>query len=280
MDYYSTLGLKRNASEQEIKKAYRSMAMKHHPDRGGDEQKFKDVSAAYEVLNDPEKKKMFDAGIDPNAQRNQGGFNQNPFEFHFGTGDLNDMFGTFGFNGFGTRPLRRNKSFNINVEMNLEDVLKGKDIAAEIGIPNGKSKMINIIVPPGIEHGQQIKYQGMGDNSIPDVRAGDLIVNIYVKPNVLFRREGDNLVFDQVISVWDAMLGTDVVIRTLDNKTLNITIPQGTQPGTVMSCRGEGLPNIRTKQRGNLMIKIEVSVPKQLNDKQIQLLTQIKNHGI
>jgi curved DNA-binding protein len=280
MDYYATLGLKRGASQEEIKKAYRSMAMKHHPDRGGDEKKFKEISAAYDILSHPEKKQMFDSGIDPNNPRTQGGFNQGPFEFHFGTGDLNDLFGGFGFGGFGTRPMRRNKTFNINVEVALEEVLTGKDIDAEIAIPNGKSKMINIAIPPGIEHGQQIRYQGMGDNSIPDVRPGDLIVNVFVRPHASFKREGDNIILEKQVSVWDAILGSELEITTLDKKTLKMAIPQGTQPDTVMSCRGEGLPNVRTKQRGNLLIKLKVNVPKNLNSDQKKLIEELKKNGI
>ena len=275
MDYYSTLGLKRGASDADIKKAYRSMAMKHHPDRGGDEKKFKEISQAYDFLSDPEKRRMIDAGMDPNQQ---GGFRQqgSPFEFHFGTGNMDDLFGNFGF-GFGQRPMRRNKTLSINVEITLEDVLAGKDINAEIGIPGGRQKVINIQIPPGIEHGQQIRYEGMGDNSIPDVRAGDLIVNVLIRNHTTFKREGTSLIVEKQVSVWDALLGTSVNIETLDQKTLSINIPVGTQPDTVMSCRGEGLPHMRTRQRGNLLIKIKVVVPKELTISQKQMIEQIRN---
>jgi DnaJ-class molecular chaperone len=275
MDYYSTLGLKRGASDADIKKAYRSMAMKHHPDRGGDEKKFKEISQAYDFLSDPEKRRMIDAGMDPNQQ---GGFRQqgSPFEFHFGTGNMDDLFGNFGF-GFGQRPMRRNKTLSINVEITLEDVLAGKDINAEIGIPGGRQKVINIQIPPGIEHGQQIRYEGMGDNSIPDVRAGDLIVNVLIRNHSTFKREGTSLIVEKQVSVWDALLGTSINIETLDQKTLTINIPAGTQPDTVMSCRGEGLPHMRTRQRGNLLIKIKIVVPKELTISQKQMIEQIRN---
>ena len=278
MDYYAKLGLKRGASDAEIKKAYRSMAMKHHPDRGGDEKKFKEISSAYEALSDPEKKRIIDMGGDPNAQ--PGGFNQGPFEFHFGSGDLNDLFGNFGFGGFGRQPLRRNKSLNINVEVGLEDILHGKDINAEIGIPGGKNKIINISIPPGIEHGQQIRYEGMGDNSISNLRPGDLFVNVLVRSHPVFKREGTSLIFEKEISVWDAILGTSLDIKTLDNKTLSISIPAGTQPETVLSCRGEGLPHMRSRQRGNLLIKIKVKIPKNLTADQKQSIEKFKNNGI
>jgi DnaJ-class molecular chaperone len=274
MDYYSQLGLKRGASEDEIKKAYRSAAMKHHPDRGGDEKKFKEISAAYEALTDPEKKRIIDMGGDPNAQ--PGGFNQGPFEFHFGTGDLNDLFGGFGFGGFGRQPMRKNKSFNVNVEVTLEDILTGKDINAEISTPGGKNKIINIHIPPGIETGQQIRYEGMGDNSVPGLKPGDLLVNVIIKSHKDFVREGTSIITEKEISAWDAMLGVSLNIETLDKKTLSITIPPGTQPETVMRVTGEGLPQMRTRQRGHLLIKIKVVIPKNLTKDQIEKIQQIK----
>jgi DnaJ-class molecular chaperone len=279
MDYYSTLGLKRGASDADIKKAYRSMAMKHHPDRGGDEKKFKEISTAYEALTDPDKKRIIDMGGDPNAQPGAG-FGQNPFEFHFNTGNINDIFGNFGFGGFGGQPQRRNKSLNVNVEISLEDILNGKDINAEIGITGGKNKIINISIPPGIENGQQIRYEGMGDNSIPSLRPGDLIVNVIVRPHPTFRREGTSLILEKEVAVYDAILGSFLEIKTLDDKTLSINIPPGTQSETVFSCKGEGLPHMRTRQRGNLLIKIKVNIPKNLSAKQLELIQEFKNHGI
>jgi len=279
MDYYTTLGLQRGASDEEIKKAYRSMAMKHHPDRGGDERKFKEISQAYEFLTDPQKKQVIDMGGDPNQQHHSGfqHAHANPFEFHFGAGDIHEMFGNFGFGNFGGRPQQKNKTLSIAVEITLEDVLKGKEINAEVGIPGGSRKMINIHIPAGIESGQQIRYDGMGDNSIPHLRPGDLIVNIIVRPHPVFRREGISLIYDHVVSAWDAMIGSDIDIRTLDGKQLKITVPSGTQPDTVLSCRGEGLPDVRSRQRGNLLIKIKVEVPRNLTPTQISRIQQIKN---
>lgn len=273
MDYYSTLGLTRGASEADIKKAYRSMAMKHHPDRGGDEKKFKEVEEAYRTLSDPQKKQMVDAGMDPNAQ---GGGGQNPFEFHFGSGNFEDMFNQFGF-GFGQRPMRRNKSININVEITLEDVLNGKDLNAEIAVPGGRKKVVNISIPPGIENSQQIRYQGMGDNSIPDLRPGDLLVNVFVKHHPTFRREHDSLICEKQISVWDALLGGKIHIRSLDGRDLDVTIPAGTQPDSTLRILREGLPNMRSKQRGNILIRIKVVVPKNLSIEQQQLVEKLKN---
>lgn len=272
MNYYQTLGINRSASDAEIKSAYRKMAMKHHPDRGGDEKKFKEVEEAYRILSDPQKKQMVDMGVDPNAGP-QSGFNQGPFEFHFNSGNFEDIFGNFGPFGFG-RQQRRNKSLNINIEITLEDVLNGKKLDAEISLPNGSTKLISIEIPPGIDHGQQIKYSGMGDHSLKDAPPGDLIVNVYIRNNTEFQRQGDMLITKKIVSVWDAILGSSIEIKTLDGKTLNITVPPGTQPETMLSCKNEGLPNMRSRKRGNLMIKIQIDIPRNLNEVQLK---QIKN---
>jgi curved DNA-binding protein len=272
MDYYNTLGISKSASEADIKAAYRKMAMKHHPDRGGDEKKFKEVTEAYETLSDPQKKQMLDMGVDPNAQHTS--YRQgSPFEFHFNTGNFEDVFGNFGFGG---RPVRKNKTLNVNIEVTLEDILKGRVIDAEIGIPNGSKRLVNIEVPPGIESGQQIRYRGMGEHTLKDVPPGDLIVNILVKPHSVFQRQGDMLMIKKFISPWDAILGSEITIETIDKKTLTIGIPAGTQPDTMLSCRGEGLPNMRTKVRGNLLIKVQIEIPKNLNSEQKDAVEQTK----
>jgi curved DNA-binding protein len=277
MNYYETLGLNRNADQDQIKKAYRSMAMKHHPDRGGNEQKFKEIEEAYRTLSDPQKKQMVDSGMDPNQQQSGGNWHgSGPFEFHFNTGNFDDVFGQFGF-GFGGRPRPRNRTFNVNVKITLEEVLTGKEVNAEIGLPNGQKKMVSISVPAGIEHGQQIRYQGMGDHTIKDAPPGDLIVNIIVDHHSKFQRSGDQIIYNHTISVWDAILGTSLKLQTLDKKTIDITIPAGTQPETVLSCRNEGLPNVRTRRRGNLLVKISVEIPRQLSKKQLDNIQQIKN---
>lgn len=273
MDYYNTLGISKSASEADIKAAYRKMAMKHHPDRGGDEKKFKEVTEAYETLSDPQKKQMLDMGVDPNAQHTS--YRQgSPFEFHFNSGNFEDVFGNFGFGG---RPVRKNKTLNVNIEVALEDILKGRVIDAEIGIPNGNKRLVNIEVPPGIENGQQIRYRGMGEHTLKDVPPGDLIVNIVVKQHSVFQRQGDMLMIKKFISPWDAILGSEITIETIDKKTLTIGIPAGTQPDTVLSCRSEGLPNMRTKVRGNLLIKIQIEIPKNLNSEQKHVVEQTKS---
>lgn len=276
-DYYNTLGIQRSATPNEIKKAYRSLAMKHHPDRGGDEAKFKQISEAYEVLIDPDKKQLFDMGVDPNTQSHgAGGFQQGPFNFHFDSGNFNDIFSQFGFGGR-QRQQRRNRSINIAVELDLEDVLTGKDISAEIAIPGTSKKNININIPPGVDSGQQIRYQGLGDNSVGGIPPGDLIVNIQILPNKKFKREGQHIVLEKTINVWDAILGTTLPIETLDKKHIDIIVPAGTQPNTVMSCKGAGLPGMRNSARGNLLVRLAIEIPKNLSGDSIEALRKIKD---
>jgi curved DNA-binding protein len=280
MDYYSTLGLKPGASAEDIKRAYRSLAMKHHPDRGGDEHRFKEINQAYETLSDPQKKQIIDMGGDPNHQNNFGPNpfqGDSPFEFHFNSNSFEDIFNHFGFGFRNQSNIRRNKSFNINVVISLQEVLTGKDISAEVGLPGGRSKIVNISIPPGVETGQQIRYHGMGDDYVKDSRPGDLIVNVVVEEHKIFRRENDNIVCDKIISVWDAMLGTKIQVDTLDNKKIDILIPPGTQSETVLSCRGEGLPSLKSKIRGSLLVKIRVEIPRLLTERQKEYILKIRD---
>jgi DnaJ-class molecular chaperone len=281
MDYYDTLGLKRGATAEEIKKAYRSLAMKYHPDRGGDEKKFKEISQAYEFLTDPEKKKIIDLGGDPNGGAQAGFGGGNPFEFHFGSGNFEDVLRGFGFGGFNQRQQpRRNKSVSVSVQVTLEEVLTGKEVNAEIAVPGGKRKTINISIPKGVEHGQQVRYRSMGDDSIPGVPPGDLLVNVFVQDHPTFVRNNDSIICERSVSVWDALLGTEISILSLDGKKFNVAIPAGTQPGTVLSCKGEGLPRVHSNYRGDLLIRIKVEIPKNLTDSQKTLIDKIKNNDI
>lgn len=273
MDYYSILGVSRNATLDEIKKAYRKLAMRHHPDRNnGDDNMFKKIQSAYDVLSDPQKRQMVDMGADPNQQHQGSGFQRGPFEFHFG-----DPFHDFGF-GFQGQT-RKNKTVNVGIEITLEDVLRGKDINAEIIMPDGKKKIVNVNIPPGIEHGQSIRYQGMGDQSIRQLPAGDLMLDIYVLPHNRFVRKGSNIETQVRIDAFTAMTGGLVDIKTLEGKNLNITVPRGVQPDTVLSCKNEGLPDMRSRKKGNLHVKIKVEIPKNLSNEQIEKIKEIK-HGI
>ena len=280
MDYYSTLGINKNASQDEIKKAYKKMSMQHHPDRtGGDDSKFKEINEAYQTLNDPQKKQMYDqfGTTDPRQQQYRSG----DFEFNFNGspfGGVDDIFEQFfgGGSPFGNRRRPVNRPINVAVDVTLEDVLNGKTIGMEIALPTGKTKVVTVDIPAGVEHGQTIRYRGMGEQSYPDVPPGDLNVQVRVRNHPTFQRYGDNILCETKVDAWDLMIGTKTKVATLDNRSIEINVPAGTQPDTLLSCRGEGLPNINTKRRGNLQIRIKAAIPRYDKNK-IEKIINFKN---
>lgn len=272
MDYYQILGVDKSASPEQIKKAYRKLASQHHPDKGGDNAKFQEIQVAYSTLSDPQKRAEYD---NPQTQ----------FSHHFGgfNGmDPNDIFahmfggGVHFGNGFRRQQVRRNKNVNINVQMSLNEVLTGKEIVGSIKLPSGKDQAIQITIPPGVETGDTIKYPGLGDDSIPNLPKGDLLVQIHEAPDPRFVRQGNKLITEQSISVFDAILGCKVKITTIDNSVIELTIPPGTKPDTVFSCSGYGLPHKNSKIRGNLYVKAIVTVPNNLDDQDKSVLENMR----
>jgi DnaJ-class molecular chaperone len=272
MDYYSTLGLNKGASAEEIKKAYRTLAMKHHPDRGGDQSEFQKIQEAYATLGDDQKKSEYDFGPQ------HGGH-----QFHFHTGSpFGDVFGNMFGGGnpfFGGQRRPQNSAVAITVEITLEEAYSGKELDAELQLSNGKKKLINISIPAGVDNNSQVRYQGMGDDSIAGIPAGDLIINIRVKPHHKFKREQFNLILEQTLSVWDAILGIDISFHTLDGRQLTVTVPPGSQPDTLLLCRNEGMQDLHSRQKGNLYVKLKVQIPKNLSDSQKQKIIELK-HGV
>lgn len=275
MDYYSTLGINNGASADEIKKAYRGLAMKHHPDRGGDPAQFQKVQQAYDTLSNDQKRQEYDFG------QQHGGAQQ--FHFHTGNHPFGDMFGgMFGQGGgpFGFRQQRQqNPTVAITIEITLEEAFTGKSLDAEIQLSTGKKKLINVEIPAGVDTNSQIRYQGMGEDAVPGVPPGDLIINVRVRQHSLFKRENNNLILEQHLSVWDAILGTNINFCTLDGRQLSVNVPASSQPETMMMCKNEGMRDVHSGQRGNLYVKLKVQVPKHLSDAQIQKIIELK-HGI
>ena len=276
MDYYSTLGINRNASQDEIKKAYKKMSMQHHPDRtGGDDSKFKEINEAYQTLNDPQKKQMYDqfGTADPSQQ-----FQYRSSDFGSGSpfGGFDNIFEQFFGGGSPFGGQRVNRPIQVAVDVTLEDVLKGKTLGMEIQLPTGRTKVVTVDIPVGVEHGQQIRYRGMGEQNNPNLPPGDLIITVRVRKHSIFDRYGDNIVCEIPINVLELITGTKTTIQTLDKKSIEINIPKGTQPDTVLSCRGEGLPNMRTKQRGHLQIRIKGKIPS-LDKEQLNKIKEIKD---
>ena len=268
MDYYNVLGVDKNATLEDIKKAYRKLASQHHPDKGGDKAKFQAIQEAYATLSDTEKRSQYD---NPNQ------FSGAHFDFGgFAAEDIfAQMFGGAHF-GQGFRRHPRNKNVNIVIQMTLEEIIKGKTVVGSIKLPSGKDQAIQLTIPPGVETGDAIKYEGLGDDAITNLPRGDLIAQIQEIPHHEFQRAGVNLITEKSISVFDALTGGKVKVTTVEGKTIEVTIPPGTAPGTTFSCVGYGVPSKQNRQRGSLYVKINFYVPQNLEDADRAILEEMK----
>ena len=299
-DYYKTLGVEKNASKDDIKKAFRKLAHEHHPDKNkgnaASEQKFKEASEAYSVLSDDNKRAQYDrfgsagpggAGFNPGAggfggqgfggfdfsQFTQGGgFGQGGVEF-----DLGDIFGEF-FGGGSRRP-RKGRNITMDVEISFKDSIFG--IEREISVNGTK---LSIKIPPGIESGQGLRVAGRGEDGAGG--KGDLIVRVWVKEHATFRKEAFNLVMDLPIKLSLALTGGEVEIETLEGK-LEVKIPSGTSHGEILRVKGNGVPYETTGgifgtggKRGDLLIVTHVEMPRKLSKKAKELIQGLKDEGI
>ena len=267
MDYYKTLGVNRNASQDEIKKAFKKQAMKHHPDKGGDANTFQQVNEAYETLGNSNKKQQYDMF---GATGNQ---NPRTQTWEFGgdfPNDIGDIFNDF-FGGnrspFQRRQFRKNRDIIIQADIELEDVLKGKELIATYRLTNGKEQSVNLTLPKGVDNSTTIKFPSLGDDYHSNAPRGDLLVRVRVRQHPIWNRDGPNLHTVQKVNVLDLITGTKTNIQTLEKRKLAISIPKGTQPGTVLSITEQGLPT-RGNRRGNLYITIQGDVPN-INDPKI-----------
>jgi len=268
-DYYQILGVERSASEQEIKSAYRKLAMQHHPDKGGDVNKFQEISAAYEILSDAQKKAEYD-NPSPQYSHSQPGFDFNVQEFEHIFGH-NSPFGEI----FGFRSRQAvNQSIRVSTAITLEDVFYGKDLLAEVSLPSGRTQTVNIKIPKGIHDGTTLKLNGMGDDSIQGIPPGDILLTVHVQDHPRFSRVGDDLVQILEISCIEAMLGTNITIVDLDNKQLDTSIPAGVQHDSMLGLSDRGMPNFHTGNRGRLLLKIKIKIP-QLSEEQKENLRKL-----
>lgn len=256
MDYYQTLGVGKTASQDDIKKAYRKLAAKHHPDRGGDTATFQSIAQAYDTLSDPDKRAQYDSpqhSFDPFTQGGGHGWH-----------DVSSMFGGNPFEQFfrqAQQPNRRkNRDLNIRVNVNFKQSYLGTDLEANYQLPSGKKQTVIINVPAGVESGQVIRYQGMGDDSVPNLSKGDLNVTVLVERSQEFERRGDDLVAYCVINPIEAMTGCTKIINHLNGTGIRFNINPGVQHGTEYASKGLGFKNLRG-QTGNLIIVIGINIP-------------------
>lgn len=288
-DYYEVLGVSKNASDDEIKKAYRKLAIKYHPDKNsGDkeaEAKFKEINEAHDVLSDKQKRARYDqfghAGVGGASGGNPfggagnpfGGFNGQTFNFEFGNGGVfDDIIGNlFGF-GAGARRPRRGADYQVAVTLTFEEAIFGTTKTVD---NNGKNMKVKI--PAGIDDGMSIRLRGKGGPA-PEggTEPGDLYVRVRVKPHKSLMREGAIILSEHKIDMVDAALGCEVEVLTVDGP-VTMKVPAGTQSGTPFKLSGHGVPFRSDGDRGPHIVTILVETPKNLSKKQKELLEEFKS---
>ena len=290
-DYYQILGISKNATDDEIKKAYRKLARKLHPDLNPNDKeahkKFQEVNEANEVLSDPEKRKKYDqygkdwqhaehferAGGRQQHQRGEGGYSES-FSGDFDQGDFSEFFNSM-FGGMGGARTRREAKFrgedyHATLQINLTDVYKTHQQVLTV---NGKS--IRITIPAGVEDGQRIKIKGHGGPGINNGPGGDLYIEFHVINNTNFKREGNDLYATVDIDLYTAVLGGEITVNTFDGKA-KLAIKAETQNGTKMRLKGKGFPVYKKEGTfGDLIITLNVKIPTNLDEKQKQLFEQL-----
>jgi DnaJ-class molecular chaperone len=256
--YYELLGVPEDASIETIKKAYKKLAMQHHPDRGGDTAFFQSLSQAYDVLSDENKRAQYDA-----ERRGHPGFG--PGGFDFGQfGDIGDIFGfTFGpgFANFRSQARPKNKDLTIQVQVSLQQSYIGAQLEAKYTLPTGKSQTVAVDIPAGIQSGQTIRYANLGDDSIPNIPRGNLNVRVVVAPDVNYIRQNNDLYTDLKLSLIDAMTGCTKTFTFLDGSQQSVTIKPGTQPGFEIKQPGKGFKDLQTGRVGNFVMVVKVHIP-------------------
>lgn len=285
-DYYKILGVEKNASEEEIKKAFRKLAHAYHPDKkGGDEAKFKEASEAYAVLSDKQKRAQYDnfGSAGAGGFRGGAGFDPSGFGFDFSNfqqagfdaGDLGDILSSI----FGGRRVRRGRDVAVDIELSFQESIFGTERKVVINSKFVKQKEVSITVPPGIDSGQMIRLSGMGEileGGVP----GDLYVKVHVRRHPHLRKEGYNLVMDLEVKLSEALLGTEKMIGTLDGE-LTLKVPAGTKHGTILRVKGKGVPHsIGSSARGDLYVRVFVAIPDKLSKEQKKHVEELKKLGL
>lgn len=299
-DYYKILGVEKSASQADIKKAYRSLAKKYHPDKNkGDkaaEDRFKDISEAYEVLGDESKRQQYDQ-LGSNWRQFQnagaGGGQQygHPGGGYYSSGGFEDMFGGGGGGGFsdffqqffggggagfnqgsGRSRTQNGQDYQAEMEITLQEAYAGTS-----RLINLKNQQLRITTKPGVAHEQQLRIKGKGGPAMGGGAAGDLYIKVNIMPDPNFERRGNDLYTSLPVDMYTAILGGEAQVNTMSGQ-LKLKIPEGTQPGKTLRLRGKGMPVYgKTDQFGDLYVKIEVSLPVHLSAEERQLLEKLRD---
>lgn len=287
IDYYKILGVSKTATESEIKKAYRKLARKYHPDLNPNdkeaEQKFKDINEANEVLSHPENRKKYDeygehwqhaeeyekAKQQEQYQRSTssqyGGYSEEDFSDFFGS-----MFGGRSGQSRGQQVRFKGQDFNAQLQLNLKDVYTTHKRTLTV---NGKN--IRITIPAGVENGQIIKIKGHGGKGVNGGPNGDLYIEFSVINNTQFRRDGDSLYASVDLDLYKALLGGDIMVNTFDGK-VKLNVKPETQNGTKVKLKGKGFPKYKKEgQFGDLFITYTIKTPTKLSAKEKELFTEL-----
>jgi curved DNA-binding protein len=294
-DYYQILGVERGASADDVRKAYRKLAMQHHPDRNpGDKQaedRFKEINEAYQVLNDPEKRARYDRLGSAYSNWQQGGSQQGDFDWSqwFGGqpggtrveyGDINDMLGQDAFSDFfrtifggrgGTRTATRSRrvaSYQQPISISLAEAYAGTTRAFQ-----SENRQVTVRIPAGVRTGSRVRAAGVA----PDGQ--DLFLMVEVSEDPRFERQGDDLRTTADVDIFSATLGGEAQVQTLDGE-VTLKIPAGTQPEQVFRLAGRGMPRLKSpKTRGDLFVRVKVRVPRELTAEQSELLRRAADLG-
>ena len=270
-DYYKILGLGETATNEQIKKAFKDIAKKEHPDRGGNKDRFQEASEAHDVLKDSQRRHDYD------TQRKFGGsggqehpfFNEDIFgDFFsgFSGGDM-DFGGRFNFTRDGrTRTFRTgpkaNRNIQVRMAISIKEAMMNNEKTINYKLPSGREEFATVKIPAGVQHGVTFKFSGMGDDSQRNVPRGDLLVQMSVLDSDGYTRKGNDLYTDKTINCFQAIRGHILQLKTLEDSIITVKVPAGTQHGTLLSVKGKGMPVHRTLNiRGNLYVKVMVLIP-------------------
>jgi len=312
-DYYQILGVGKDASQEEIKKAYRKLAMKYHPDHSSgskeNEDKFKEISEAYAVLSDPEKRKQYDTyGSEDFQQR----YSQEDIFREFDLGDILREFGfggasfftsggqrgknrrsgthhsfdpesIFGFGsrgGGGQQMQMKGRDVEYEMPLTLQEVASGVTKTVTLANASGGTEAVSVKIPKGLIEGKKIRLSGKGEPSPYGGPPGDLFIRSKIVRDPVFEQKDHDLYINREVKLTEALLGTKINVPTIEGKQLSLTVAPGTKPKSKLRVSGQGLPHMKGGGRGNLYVVIDVKWPKRLDDKQTDLVKQLADNGL